>query len=243
MSSLSEKCVLVTGATSGIGRATTERLIQHGAHVLGLGRNERVLSDLQRELGPRFEPVPCDLADTESRQRVGALLRRREPPVDVLINNAAECVFESPLTLSTEDLARLFQVNVVAPIELARIAAERMRPGSHIVQLSSITSRTVAHARFAPYATTKQAVESLTDALRWELHPRGIHVSTVLPGLVDTPIYQKVSGFESSFAKLKQQVPEWLRPADVADVILSILTSPDALVLSEVVLLPRNQGR
>jgi NADP-dependent 3-hydroxy acid dehydrogenase YdfG len=68
-------------------------------------------------------------------------------------------------------------------------------------------------------------------------------VCTVLPGLVDTEIYQKVTGFESTLDKLKKHVPDWLTPADVADVILLILRSPDNVVLSEVVVLPRHQGR
>jgi NAD(P)-dependent dehydrogenase (short-subunit alcohol dehydrogenase family) len=243
MTSLKDRSALVTGVTSGIGHATATRLIEQGALVLGLGRDETALDGLLERLGPRFEPVLCDLTDAQARQRVVELLQRRQPPIDILVNNAAECAFDSALSISPERLAQLFSVNVLAALELAQAAAKRMPAGSHIIQLSSITARHVANASFAPYAATKQAVEALTDALRWELHPKGIHVSTVLPGLVDTSIYQKVAGFESTLEKLKRQVPEWLTPANVADVILLILTSPDNVVLSEVVLLPRQQGR
>jgi 3-hydroxy acid dehydrogenase / malonic semialdehyde reductase len=240
---LASKYVLVTGVTSGIGRATAQKLIEQGASVLGLGRDAKKLLALKEQLGPHFEAVVCDLADKEARERTIVALEKRERPIDVLINNAGECVYESTLSLPKERLARLFEVNVMASFELAQAVANRMRTGGHIVQLSSVTSRFIANARFAPYATTKLAIETLMDSLRWELHPKGIQVSTIVPGLVDTNIYDKVDGFGPTLEKLKQQVPEWLSPNDVADVICWTLSRPENVAVSEVVVLPRHQAR
>jgi NADP-dependent 3-hydroxy acid dehydrogenase YdfG len=240
---LKNKTALVTGVTSGIGLATARALIHHGAHLLGLGRDERKLTEVGNQLGSEFVPVLADLASADDRARVGTLLAARGDGLDILINNAAECVYKTPLELESAHLARLFEVNVVAAIELARIAVRHMVEGAHIVQLSSVTARHVPNAKFAPYAATKNAVEQLTQALRWELHPRGIAVTSIFPGLVETPIYDKVTGFEATHAKLKGQLPEWLSPEDVADAILWTLTRPLHVAVSEVALMPRRQPR
>lgn len=238
-----DQTALVTGVTSGIGKATATALVARGCRVLGLGRDAGKLRATREELGPRFEPIVCDLADPKARQRALSALDRRETRVDVLVNNAAECVFESVLSLSPERLERLFAVNVHAAFELAQAVAQRMPEGGHIVQLSSVTARHIASSRFAPYATTKLAIETLIDALRWELHPKGIRVSTVVPGLVDTSIYDKVEGFGPTLSKLKQQVPTWLSPENVADVICWLLNQPKEVAVSEVVVLPTRQAR
>jgi NADP-dependent 3-hydroxy acid dehydrogenase YdfG len=152
-------------------------------------------------------------------------------------------VYESPLELPSERLERLFRTNVTAAMALVQAVVPRMEPGGHIVQISSITARHVPSARFAPYAASKLAVEELTNALRWELHPRGIHVSLIAPGLVDTPIYDKVPGFSKTRDKIRAQVPHWLAPADVADAIIWVLTRPSNVVVSELAIMPSQQTR
>ncbi len=99
---------------------------------------------------------------------------------------------------------------MTAALELTQRVARDMLPGAQIINVSSVVAQHLPSAKFAPYAASKIALDCLSEALRLELHPRGIHVSTVSPGLVDTPIYDKVDGFERARQKIKEQVPAWL---------------------------------
>jgi NADP-dependent 3-hydroxy acid dehydrogenase YdfG len=132
---------------------------------------------------------------------------------------------------------------VLAGIELVQCLVPKMPPGGHVVQLSSVTARHLPATKFAPYAMSKALSERFVEALRMELHPRQIKVSLIVPGLVATPIYDKVEGFERARAKLAASVKKWLEPDDVAEAALWMLTRPDHVAVSEVVIMPREQAR
>lgn len=235
-------CV-VTGVTSGIGRAVATKLVAAGASVTGLGRNVDRLGSLAAELGPDFTPRTVDLAIAAERARLAAELTREGRGVDVFVSNAAEAAYEAPLTISPDTFRRLFEVNVCAPLELCQALVPLLGPSGHVVQLSSVAARFVPNAKFAPYAVTKAAVTGLVDALRLELAPRGLRVTSIAPGLVDTPIYDDLPGFADLRRRLSDQVPEWLRPEDVADTILWVLTRPPNVVVTELTVMPQGQAR
>lgn len=243
LSSLALVRAVVTGVTSGIGEAVVDRLIEGGARVAGVGRDRARLEERAARWGERFVPIVADLAYPSDRrvaiERIGATLER----VDVLVNNAAACVYETPLDLSPVRWEALVQVNLLAAIELACGLAPRLGDAAHVVNVSSIVARAAPSAKFGPYAVTKAALDRFTDALRLELAPRGAKVSLLAPGLVDTPIYDKVEGFEGARAALEKQVPAWLEPGDVADALVWMLTRPPRVVVSELVVLPRGQAR
>jgi NADP-dependent 3-hydroxy acid dehydrogenase YdfG len=234
---------VVTGVTSGIGEAMTTRLLADGASVVGIGRNPQRLAEAAQRWGPAFTPVELDLAARPERRRVLAGLRAELGRVDIIVNNAAECVFQTAVDLEAERLAELLEVNVLAGIELVQSLVGAMSTEGQVVNVSSVTARHVAHQRFTPYALTKTAVERFTEGLRLELAPKGIKVSLIVPGLVDTPIYDKVAGFDGARAALHKQVPVWLSADDVAEAMMWILTRPPSVVVSEVVILPRFQAR
>jgi serine 3-dehydrogenase (NADP+) len=241
---LQGQLALVTGVTSGIGAATVRALLNEQMRVIGLGRDAARLAAAARGFGRQFRPILADLASPEARQRAFAELNfDAEGPIRLLVNNAAECLYESPLQVPAARLARLFEINVTAVIELTQHVARAMSPGAHIVNLSSVVAQHLPSAKFAPYAASKTALDCLSEALRLELHPRGIHVSTVSPGLVDTPIYDKVEGFERAREKIREQVPAWLTAEDVADAIVWVASRPPHLVVSELTLLPSAQAR
>ena len=241
---LQGRLALVTGVTSGIGAATVRALLAHDMRVLGVGRDSARLAAAARSFGPAFRPILADLAEPAARRATLAELDRLcEEPVQLLVNNAAECLYDSPLQVSPARLSRLFEINVTAAIELTQHVARGMASGAQIVNLSSVVAQHLPAAKFAPYAATKTALDCLSEALRLELHPRGIHVSTLAPGLVDTPIYDKVEGFERARQKIREQVPNWLTAEDVADAIVWIATRPPHLVVSQLSLLPSAQAR
>lgn len=235
--------VVLSGVTSGIGLATARRLIAAGAEVLGIGRNADKLAEVAHELGPRFCPQLADLSSVNARAELASRLRRLERPVDVFLSNAAECVYESTLKLAPHDLRRLFETNVFAAMDLCQAIVPLMRAGSRLVQLSSLAARHLPNAKFSPYAATKAALEQFTEGLRLELHPRGIHVTVVAPGLVDTAIYDQVPNFEPTRQEIIEQVPIWLSAEDVADAIVWVLSRPSHVVVTELVVMPDRQTR
>jgi serine 3-dehydrogenase (NADP+) len=239
--SLQGKLALVTGVTSGIGAATVKALLAERARVIGVGRDPERLNAVAKEWGGSFRPLLLDLASPQARS--SALSGLAAEPIELLVNNAAECVYDSPLDLAPERLSRLFEINVAAVIDLTQRVAASMRPGAQIINLSSVVAQHLPTAKFAPYAATKAALDCLSEALRLELHPRGIRVSSVSPGLVDTPIYDKLQGFERARAKIREQVPTWLSADDVAETIVWIATRPPHLVVSGLSLLPSAQAR
>jgi NADP-dependent 3-hydroxy acid dehydrogenase YdfG len=241
--SLAGKLAVVTGATSGIGAALARRLITAGATVVGVGRRPEALADQVRAAEGRFVAVCADLADPDGRARALTAITALAPRVDLLINNAGEAAYASPLELGAAGWHALFELNLHAALDLALGLAPMLAPGGHLVNVSSITARHVPSARFAAYAATKAALDRATEALRLELDPRGVHVTAIAPGLVDTPLYDKVSGFADARDRIARQVPRWLTAADVADAIVWIVTRPAHVVIAELVVLPLGQGR
>lgn len=243
-SRLQGKLGVVTGVTSGIGAATVRALLKEGMRVIGVGRDAGRLETAVRGFGPGFSPILADLASPGARQRAFVELSQlAQEPISVLVNNAAECLYDSPLDVPPARLARLFEINVTAVVELTQHVARGMVAGAQIVNVSSVVARHLPAAKFAPYAATKTALDCLSEALRLELHPRGVRVSTVSPGLVDTPIYDKVEGFERARQKIREQVPAWLSPEDVASAIVWVASQPPHLVVSQLSLLPSAQAR
>lgn len=232
---------LVSGASSGIGLATARALIGAGATVFGVAREGPRLSAAGGELGPRFVALPCDLSSPPHRRRLTERLAEDDRPLALFVNNAAECVYETPLKLPSAALSRLLEINVTAGLELCQAVAPRLASGSHIVQVSSVSGRQVPNAKFGAYGATKAALDHLTLALRLELLPRGVRVSSVVLGLVDTPIYDTVPAFDRARQKLREQVPAWLRPEDVAEAILWITSRPAHVAVHEIVLMPTLQ--
>jgi 3-hydroxy acid dehydrogenase / malonic semialdehyde reductase len=240
---LEGKLAVVTGATSGIGAALARRLYTEGATVVGVGRRHDALAAQAAHAEGRFLAVCADLADPEGRARAIAEIEARAPRIDVLINNAGEAAYASPLELGALSWRALFEINVHAAIELSLALAPRIASGGHLVNVSSVTARFAPNARFAAYAATKGALDRATEALRLELDPRGIHVASIAPGLVDTPLYDKVAGFADTRDKIARQLPRWLTATDVADAIFWVVTRPAHVAIAELVIMPSGQGR
>ena len=240
---LEGKLAVVTGATSGIGAALTRRLASDGATVIALGRRGDALAAEAARAEGRVIPVCGDLGDPRGRASVVGEIERHAPRIDVLVNNAGQAAYASPFELGTTGWRALFEINLHAAIELAVALAPRIPPGGHLINVSSVTARFAPNARFAGYAATKAALDRATEALRLELDPLGIAVTQLAPGLVDTPLYDKVAGFSATRDKIAKQVPRWLSPSDIADTIVWVLTRPPHVVIAELVVLPMGQGR
>jgi NAD(P)-dependent dehydrogenase (short-subunit alcohol dehydrogenase family) len=235
-----ERVAVVTGVTSGIGEALARKLAASWK-VIGVGRGEGRMAAAAQAGG--FHAVVADLAKPEQRAHaVEQILATAGGRVDALVNNAAECVYELPSALGDAAWLHMIEVNLLAAVQLTAGLKPRLE-GGRVVNVSSIVTRFLAAPRFGPYAVSKAALEEWTRALRLELAPQRTGVTLVAPGLVDTPIYDKVSGFDSARQKLREQVPMWLGAADVADAVVWALEQPPHVVVSELALVPRGQAR
>jgi short-subunit dehydrogenase len=176
------RTVLITGASGGIGRATARALHRRGASLVVTARRSEVLVDLQRELGgERVEAVAADLTDRDDLAR----LTERANEVDVLVANAALPASGRVEDFSPAEIDRAIDVNLRAPIQLARALVPPMleRRSGHLVFISSLAGK-VATARSALYSATKFGLRAFAAGLREDLHGSGVGVTTVFPGFI-----------------------------------------------------------
>ncbi len=219
---------LVTGAGKGIGRETVRQLIADGAVVVAMSRTEADLVSLGEETG--CEVIVADIEDLEAAAAAVA----RVLPIDLLVNNAGITSLEPALTASMEAMRRVHTINTMAPLRLAQIVAAdliaRGRPGA-IVNVSSIAS-TVAFADHAAYCASKGGLDALTRVMALEFGPHGIRVNAVNPTVTLTPMGELAWSDPAKSAPMLKRIPlgRFAVPADVAAVILTLLSDQSAMI-------------
>jgi NADP-dependent 3-hydroxy acid dehydrogenase YdfG len=182
--------VAVTGASSGIGRATAIELARRGHLVFAAARREEVLADLAAAT-PNIQAVSLDVTDADSVRRAWAKIEASTggAGVDVLVNNAGFALTGPIEILADADVQRQFATNVFGLLTMTRavLPAMRARGSGRIINLSSLVGRTTFPGMGA-YGATKYAVEALSDALRQEVAGFGINVVIIEPGFVATSL-------------------------------------------------------
>lgn len=182
--------ILITGATSGIGRHAALHLASKGHHVFATGRNAAALRDLVvAARGSRLEALELDVTDAAAveRARTTILSRTNGRGVDVLVNNAGYGVLGPTELITDADVRAQYEVNVFGLLAMTRAFLPQMRErgAGRVINVSSLGGLYTLPL-FGVYNSTKFAVESLSDALRMELGPFGVHVSLIEPGVIDT---------------------------------------------------------
>ena len=186
------KTILITGATAGIGRTTALHLARLGHHVIASGRKPAELTRLAAEaqgLAGKLDVVPLDVTQPSSIAAAMAEVDRLtgERGLDTLINNAGFGVLGPTSEISDAEIRRQYETNVFGLMNVIRafLPAMRARRAGRIINVSSVGGR-LTLPYFGVYNSTKYAVESLSDALRYELQPFGIDVVLIEPGLIRT---------------------------------------------------------
>ncbi|MDI6102183.1 SDR family oxidoreductase [Actinoplanes sp. NEAU-A12] len=180
------RTALVTGASSGIGKATAAALAARGYRVLGTSRDPEALKPAQRAEGVEY--VALDLEDQESIESLAATLAG----VDVLVNNAGESQSGPIEELPGEALRRIFEVNVLGPVRLTQLALPGMRErgyGRVVMVGSMLASFPLAYR--SSYVASKAAIKGFSNGARQELAPFGVWLTTVEPGSIATGISER----------------------------------------------------
>jgi NAD(P)-dependent dehydrogenase (short-subunit alcohol dehydrogenase family) len=183
--------ILITGVSTGIGRACAEKFAREGWRVVGTVRNPATAEKVDWPGDVVLERL--DLEDPASPAACAAAVIERQGCPDAVLNNAGMLQFGPVEDLSTAELERLFQVNVFGQIALvnALLPAMRERGSGTVANVTSLGGRTV-FPFFAGYNATKWALEGFSEGLWHELQPFGIRVKAIEPGYVDTAIWGKV---------------------------------------------------
>ena len=201
------RTVLMTGCTSGIGRATALHLAAQGHRVFATGRNLKALEELAREAKGTLHPIELDVTSSASVETARAMVEQRTQGagIDVLINNAGFSLVCPVELLEDAALQRVFDTNVFGLVRVTRafVPAMRARRSGLIINMSCITGR-ITYPFEGAYTASKHAVESISDALRLELAPFGIGVTIMEPGAVSTS-FEANSSRTSGFSEQQQR--------------------------------------
>jgi NAD(P)-dependent dehydrogenase (short-subunit alcohol dehydrogenase family) len=184
---LSGKVVAITGAARGIGRATASELAARGARVAIGDLRGGDAEEAARAVGGEAVGLVLDVSDRDSFAAFLDAAADRLGPLDVLVNNAGIMTVGALATTRPAAASKTIDVNFKGVLDGMQLATARLRRGGHIVNVIS-SSAWVAPPALATYAASKHAVRGLTDAVRDELRPHGIHVTGVYPGVVDTDL-------------------------------------------------------
>ena len=231
---LTGKRAIVTGASSGIGRATAAALADAGVRVAGGARRVgRLETEIALELDVT-DPASCERFVSKAVEQLGGL--------DILVNNAGLALGRAPFDESSEeDEATVFAVNVTGLVRMTRLCLPHFGDWGHIVNMGSVAGRQ-AYENGATYVSAKFAERGFTYALREDLLGRPIRITTVDPGLVETDFsLVRFKGDEEKAAAVYRGV-EAMRPADIADCILFALTRPWHVNVDEIVVKARTQS-
>jgi short-subunit dehydrogenase len=205
------RVVLITGASSGIGRAAARAYAAQGAHLVLAARREELLREVSRELeamGARTLTVRCDITQAADVERLMREAEAQFGGVDILINNAGIGLFGPVEALAEEQLRQVFEVNFFALVRVTRAALPllRRRPGGQIVNVSSVLGHR-GMPLHGGYCAAKAAVNALTESLRAELAAEGISVLLVSPGFTETEFREtrlNAEGWQQNAPPLKQ---------------------------------------
>ena len=227
------RTAVVTGASSGIGKAIASALLNQGMTVIGLCRSVDQLPD-------EVKPLACDLRDENSIRSAFESLEG----LDILVNSAGLAYLSRICDGNPSDWEEMWRVNVHA-LGLCSQLSLPLFPerGGHILNLSSMSGHRVPPTG-GFYASTKFAVRAISEALRAELKSSGnkTRISCLSPGFVDTPLLDKYfAGREDQLAETRANI-DMLTPEAIADAALHILTTPASVEINDVLLRSADQA-
>ncbi len=234
---LQGKVALITGASSGIGKAIAQDLDAAGMKLVLTGRSQEKLQQLASSLS-QAEVLAGEITDPEIPQRLLDFALEKFGQLDVVLNNAGVMTVGAIEEVDIEAICQMVRLNVESLYRMAyTVLRHFQKVGSgFLINTSSIAGLKTA-PRYGAYNGTKYAVEAFTDALRMELAGTGIKVSAIAPGTVDTGLYDHWNQEDRNYITSGGA----LQPQDIARCVRFVLEQPDHVLIPRLLAVPTNQ--
>jgi NAD(P)-dependent dehydrogenase (short-subunit alcohol dehydrogenase family) len=236
MTRFSNKSVLVTGGSSGIGLATAQAFAAEGALVVITGRDAAALNAAREQIGGKTIALQNDAADLAGAKALAAELARADIQLDAVFINAGVAKFAPFAEVSESLWDQTFDTNVKGAYFQIQALLPLLKPGASIVINGSINAH-LGMPNSSVYAASKAALISLAKTLSAELLPRGVRVNVVSPGPVTTPLYGKLGmdakTLEATAAHIESQVPlgRFGTPQEIASTVLHLAAPESAFIV------------
>ncbi len=240
--------VLITGATSGFGRAIAMKFAEHGWNIIATGRRKDRIESLEQEIANTFETkvfsLVFDVTDKTSVHNALSSLPHHWKNIDVLINNAGLASGLSPIHEGEiSDWEIMIDTNLKGLLYVSKAVMPGMveRKKGHIVNIGSIAGKE-AYAKGNVYCATKHAVDAISKSMRIDMLPYGIKVTAVNPGAAETEFSLVRFKGDQSRASQVYQGYEPLQPEDIAEVVYFAVSRPAHVVLNDIIITPIAQA-
>lgn len=237
---LKDKVAIITGSTSGMGRASAFLFAREGAKVVVTGRNEeraKAVVDQIKAEGNEAIYIIADASNADEAETIFNKTMEAYGTVDILFNNAGALSTSPFMEVSMDEWRKLFEVNVHFTMRLTQLAGKVMKEkGKGVVVNTSSVAAFEAHHGFAPYVSSKFAVNGLTRSMAFELGPE-IRVNAIAPGLIMTAMVEEAASKDDTFIKAMTQQSPLKRagqPEDIATVALFLASDDSAYVNGQI---------
>jgi 3-hydroxy acid dehydrogenase/malonic semialdehyde reductase len=240
------KTALITGATSGIGRATAQLLAKHNYKIILCGRREDRLASLEKELAilTQVHTLLFDVRDKKAVFQSINSLPEAFSTIDILINNAGNAHGLDPIqTGDLDDWDAMIDINVKGLLYVSKAIIPQMieRKSGHIINIGSTAAKEV-YPNGNVYCATKHAVDALNQGMRMDLNPFGIRVGAIHPGMVQTEFSEVRFKGDTDRASNVYKGFNPLQPEDIADIIHFVISRPYHVNIADLVVMSTAQA-
>jgi 3-hydroxy acid dehydrogenase/malonic semialdehyde reductase len=241
-----QKTALITGATSGIGKATAERFAAEGIRLIICGRRKDQLAVLKEQLSKNTAvfSLVFDVREKENVANAIHGLPENFQQIDILINNAGNAHGLDPIQVgNTDDWDAMLDINVKGLLYVSKAVIPKMiaQKSGHVINIGSTAGKEV-YPNGNVYCASKHAVDAINQGMRMDLNAHGIRVGAVNPGLVQTAFSEVRFKGDAERAKKVYEGYVALKPEDIADIIHFVVTRPNHVNIADLVVFPTAQA-
>lgn len=240
------KTALITGATSGIGKAVAERFAKEGVNLILCGRRQERLDELKNTLGKQVQVHTLNF-DVRDKEKIGKeidTLPSEFKQIDILINNAGNAHGLDPIqTGNTDDWDAMLDINVKGLLYVSKVIIPQMmdRREGHIINIGSTAGKEV-YPNGNVYCASKHAVDAISQGMRIDLNKHNIKVGAVNPGMVHTEFSEVRFKGDTERADKVYQGFDVLKPEDIADIIYFVISRPYHVNIADLVVMSTAQA-